>query len=91
MIHSEEDDYKTHTWVWQVPNQVAGKRGLLRTAERAIDRKALYETRRNRKARMIAEHRDRKRRAGRAGAWDGGWVVPFVCVCVACVVILKSV
>lgn len=47
----------------------------------------MESTRRHRKARAIAEHRDRKRRAG---AWDGGWVVPFVCVCVACMLVFKS-
>ena len=90
MVYDEIEVCKMNAWVYQAPNQVTGQRGRLRSAERAIDRKALYVTRRNRKARVIAEHRDRKRRESRAVGWDGGWVVPFVCVCVACVLVLKS-
>ena len=87
MVYGEMDIRKINPWVYQAPNQATGQRGKLRSAERAIDRKAQYESKRHRKARMIAEHRDRKRRAGH---WDGGWVVPFVCVCVACMLVFKS-
>lgn len=90
MVHDEIEVCKMNAWVYQVPNQAPGQRRRLRNVERSIDRKALYETRRNRKARVIAERRDRKHREGRAEAWDGGWVAPFVCVCVACVLVFRS-
>ena len=53
MVYGEMDIRKINPWVYQAPNQATGQRGKLRSAERAIDRKAQYESKRHRKARMI--------------------------------------
>ena len=84
----QEDDYSPKQINKWVVFDSSVSRKQVRATRRALGKGPAQNAKRLEKARKIAEHRNRNRNCG--GIKNGEWIAPFVCVCVALVVVVWS-